>query len=63
MHEGSRRAIAAAFIDFRSGADPRVGAAIDGLEARIREAVPHAKLIYVEPDEFRLEHDPPKAHA
>lgn len=60
---GPEDLLVATKVDFRPVADRRVGAAIDALESRIREAVPHAKLIYVEPDEFRPGHDPPKEHA
>jgi len=50
-------------VDFTAAADRQVNTSIDALEARIREAIPHATLIYVEPDEFRPDHDPPKTRA
>ena len=50
---GPDNLLVATKVDFSADADQRISIAIDELEARIRAAVPHAKLIYVEPDEFR----------
>jgi cation diffusion facilitator family transporter len=52
-HLGPEDLLVAAKVDLADAADARAGRAIDDVELRIRERVPHARVIYIEPDEFR----------
>jgi len=57
-HLGPEDLLVAAKIDLSPAADAAAAKAIDQVEARIRERVPHARVIFIEPDEFRGESDP-----
>jgi cation diffusion facilitator family transporter len=57
-HLGPEDLLVAAKIDLAPQADERTARAIDGIEARIRSRVPHARVIYLEPDEYRGGPDP-----
>ncbi len=52
-HLGPEDLLVAAKIDLAPHADERTARAIDAIEARIRSRVPHARVIYLEPDEYR----------
>jgi cation diffusion facilitator family transporter len=52
-HLGPEDLLVAAKIDLTPPADERTARAIDAIEARIRARVPHARVIYLEPDEYR----------
>jgi cation diffusion facilitator family transporter len=56
-HLGPEDLLVAAKIDLSPGADRDTARAIDRVEARIRARVPHARVIYLEPDEYRADHD------
>jgi cation diffusion facilitator family transporter len=58
-HLGPEDLLVAAKIDLSDGADGRAARAIDDIEARIRAGVPHARVIYLEPDELRGTDDLP----
>jgi cation diffusion facilitator family transporter len=56
LHLGPEEVLVAAKVEFDPGLTiTELGPCIDGLEARVREAVPIAKLIYIEPDAYRPE--------
>lgn len=55
MHLGPEELLVATKVEPSDEALPDVAAAIDRIEARIRAAVPAARVIYVEPDVY---HDP-----
>jgi cation diffusion facilitator family transporter len=52
-HIGPDDLLVAAKVDLADAADARTAAAIDDVERRIRAQVPHASLIFIEPDELR----------
>jgi cation diffusion facilitator family transporter len=52
-HLGPEDLLVALKVDFAPSAESDVPGAIDQVEARIRDRVPHAKVIYIEPDEKR----------
>jgi cation diffusion facilitator family transporter len=56
-HLGPEDLLVAAKIDLSPAADRDTARAIDRVEARIRARVPHARVIYLEPDEYRADHD------
>ena len=53
LHLGPDDLLVAAKIAFMPGDLPIIASAIDAVEARIREAAPAARLIYLEPDLLR----------
>jgi cation diffusion facilitator family transporter len=53
QHLGPEDLLVAAKIDLAPRADRDTARAIDRVEARIRARVPHARVIYLEPDEYR----------
>jgi cation diffusion facilitator family transporter len=55
QHLGPEDLLVAAKIDLVPRADPETARAIDRVEARIRARVPHARVIYLEPDEYRAD--------
>jgi len=55
-HLGPEDLLVAAKVDLTPAADRDTARAIDRVEARIRARVPHARVIYLEPDEYRAEH-------
>jgi cation diffusion facilitator family transporter len=57
-HLGPEDLLVAAKVDLSPTADRDTARAIDRVEARIRTRVPHARVIYLEPDEYRAELDP-----
>lgn len=57
-HLGPEDLLVAAKVDLSPAADAAAAKAIDQVEARIRERVPSARVIFIEPDEFRGETDP-----
>jgi len=57
-HLGPEDLLVAAKVDLSPTADQQVARAIDRVEARIRARVPQARVIYLEPDEFRGDNDP-----
>jgi cation diffusion facilitator family transporter len=56
-HLGPEDLLVAAKVDLSPAADRDTARAIDRVEARIRARVPHARVIYLEPDEYRADHD------
>jgi len=52
-HLGPEELLVAAKIDLTAHAEPDTARAIDRIEARIRARVPHARVIYLEPDVYR----------
>lgn len=56
-HLGPEDLLVAAKVDLSPRADRDTARAIDRIEARIRARVPHARVIYLEPDEYRGDHD------
>jgi len=52
-HLGPEELLVAAKIDLTADAEPDTARAIDRIEARIRARVPHARVIYLEPDVYR----------
>ena len=50
LHLGPEELLVAAKIDFAVGDTPTLARAIDAVEARLRRAVPTARVIYIEPD-------------
>ena len=53
-HIGPEEILVAAKVEFAAGMQVAdLAAAVDRVEARIREAVPAARVIYVEPDLYR----------
>jgi cation diffusion facilitator family transporter len=57
-HLGPEDLLVAVKVDLARGGDVATSKAIDAVEARIREATPRAKVIYIEPDEFRDTSEP-----
>jgi cation diffusion facilitator family transporter len=55
-HLGPEDLLVAAKVDLTPAADRDPARAIDRVEARIRARVPHARVIYLEPDEYRADH-------
>ena len=55
-HLGPEDLLVAAKVDLSPAADRDTARAIDRVEARIRARVPHARVIYLEPDEYRADH-------
>lgn len=55
-HLGPEDLLVAAKVDLTPAADRDTARAIDRVEARIRARVPHARVIYLEPDEYRADH-------
>jgi cation diffusion facilitator family transporter len=54
LHLGPEELLVAAKVEFDEHLDlPAVARAIDAAEARVREAVPAARVIYLEPDVYR----------
>ena len=53
QHLGPEELLVAAKVELDVPTVARLGAAIDDLERRIRTAVPSARVIYIEPDEYR----------
>jgi cation diffusion facilitator family transporter len=54
LHLGPEELLVAAKVEFRAGLDVAgMAAAIDAVEARLREAVASARVIYIEPDVHR----------
>ncbi|HEY6317482.1 MAG TPA: cation diffusion facilitator family transporter [Acidimicrobiia bacterium] len=53
QHLGPEELLVAAKIDLTADAEPDTAQAIDRIEARIRARVPHARVIYLEPDVYR----------
>jgi cation diffusion facilitator family transporter len=53
QHLGPEELLVAAKVELGVDSISRLGAAIDTLERRIRAAVPTARVIYIEPDEYR----------
>ena len=59
QHIGPEELLVAAKIEFTGTlTSPQLAAAIDAAEASIREAVPVASRIYLEPDVWREDHVP-----
>jgi cation diffusion facilitator family transporter len=56
-HLGPEDLLVAAKVDLSPAADRDTARAIDRVEARIRARVPHARVIYLEPDEYRADRD------
>ncbi len=56
-HLGPEDLLVAAKVDLTLRAEGDTARAIDRIEARIRSRVPHARVIYMEPDEYRDDHD------
>jgi divalent metal cation (Fe/Co/Zn/Cd) transporter len=55
MHLGPDELLVAAKVDLDAPSVPDVANAIDVIEARVRAAVPIARVVYVEPDLYRSE--------
>jgi cation diffusion facilitator family transporter len=55
-HLGPEDLLVAAKVDLGDTSSRELAAAIDDLEARIRSRVPHARLIYIEPDVYQEHH-------
>jgi len=55
-HLGPEDLLVAVKIDLAPRAERETARAIDRIEARIRARVPHARVIYMEPDEYRADH-------
>jgi len=53
-HLGPEELLVAGKIDLTPGSEVQSARAIDRVEARIRERVPHARVIYLEPDVLRV---------
>jgi divalent metal cation (Fe/Co/Zn/Cd) transporter len=54
LHLGPEELLVAAKVHFQPDLDvPRIAVAIDEVESRIREAVPSARVIFIEPDVTR----------
>ena len=61
QHLGPEELLVAAKVDLGERSSHDLALAIDALEARVRAAVPTARVIYIEPDEYRPgepDHDP-----
>jgi cation diffusion facilitator family transporter len=59
QHLGPEELLVAAKVDLGECSRHDLALAIDALEARVRAAVPTARVIYVEPDEYRPEEPDP----
>ena len=57
-HLGPEDLLVAVKIDLTPAGERDTARAIDRVEARIRARVPHARVIYMEPDEYRRDADP-----
>ena len=57
QHLGPEELLVAAKIDLSPPAEPDTARAIDRIEARIRARVPHARIIYLEPDDYHADLD------
>lgn len=57
-HLGPEDLLVAAKVDLTPFADQQTARAIDRIEERIRHRVPQARVIYLEPDEYRGDVDP-----
>jgi cation diffusion facilitator family transporter len=53
LHLGPEELLVAAKVDLGRRASHDLAVAIDALEVRVRTAVPTARVIYIEPDEYR----------
>jgi hypothetical protein len=53
MHLGPEELLVAAKIEIDAPSVPDLARAIDAAEARVRAAVPIARVIYLEPDVYR----------
>jgi divalent metal cation (Fe/Co/Zn/Cd) transporter len=53
QHLGPEELLVAAKVELDVTTLARLGSTIDDLERRIRTAVPHARVIYIEPDEYQ----------
>jgi cation diffusion facilitator family transporter len=53
QHLGPEELLVAAKVELDVSTVDQLGGTIDDLERRIRAAVPHARVIYIEPDEYR----------
>jgi cation diffusion facilitator family transporter len=56
-HLGPDDLLVAAKLDFFTGSVSELAGAIDAVEARLRERVPKARLVFFEPDVYRAERD------
>jgi cation diffusion facilitator family transporter len=61
LHLGPDELLVAAKVDLDAPSVPDVAKAIDVIEARVRAAVPIARVIYLEPDLYRSEVAAPRA--
>jgi cation diffusion facilitator family transporter len=61
MHLGPDELLVAAKVDLDAPTVPDVAKAIDVIEARVRAAVPIARVVYVEPDLYRTDTPAPAA--
>jgi cation diffusion facilitator family transporter len=61
LHLGPDELLVAAKVDIDAPSVPDVAKAIDVIEARVRAAVPIARVIYLEPDLYRSEVAAPRA--
>ena len=59
QHLGPEELLVAAKVDLGARSSHDLALAIDALEVRVRAAVPTARVIYVEPDEYRPEKPDP----
>ncbi len=53
LHLGPEELLVAAKVDLGQRSSHDLALAIDALEVRVRAAVPTARVIYIEPDEYR----------
>jgi cation diffusion facilitator family transporter len=53
LHLGPEELLVAAKVDLGDRSSHEIALAIDALEVRVRTAVPIARVIYIEPDEYR----------
>ena len=54
QHLGPEELLVAAKAEFSATSVDELAAAIDTVETRVRDAVPIARMIYLEPDVYRL---------
>jgi cation diffusion facilitator family transporter len=59
QHLGPEELLVAAKVDLGTRSSHDLALAIDALEVRVRAAVPTARVIYIEPDEYRPEEPDP----
>ena len=59
QHLGPEELLVAAKVDLGARSSHDLALAIDALEVRVRAAVPTARVIYIEPDEYRPEEPDP----